>query len=476
MSLRISRTKLVPLIISCALFMEILDGTIISTALPSIAQALHTDPIHLNLAITAYLLSLAVFVPLSGWAADRYGARTVFRAAILIFTLSSIGCGMAQSLTQLILGRLAQGLGGAMMVPVGRLVLLRTVPKSDLVNAWAWMASPAMIGPALGPPLGGLIITYASWRWIFFVNVPIGLLGMVLVSLFIDNIREDNDEPLDLSGFFLMAATLSGLVFGFEMVGRNLLSGSIVAALLIGGGICAVLYLKHTRRVSAPIVDLAPLKIQTYRLMSAGGSMLRIGIGALPFLLPMLLQIGFGLSPLISGLLTCSIAVGSVITNLFARRFIQRFGFRKILIRCSLIGSISIMICAFFRPMTPHDVIFILLLAGGVFRMLTFTAMNTLTFADVPQALMSRATTLYSVMQQLSFSLGVGISAMVLKMTLFFKQGETLSADDFWPAFLVIGLISASCIFSFKKLKPDAGVELSGHRPLSSGPLANVDL
>jgi len=464
MSSLLPRTTLVSLIISSALFMELLDGSIIATALPAIARSLHTDPIHLNLAITAYLFSLALFIPLSGWAADRFGARKVFRAAIVIFTLASALCGFSQSLSQLVCARLVQGLGGAMMMPVGRLVLLKMVPKDKLVSAMTWLTTPAMLGPVLGPPVGGVIVTYFSWRWIFFVNLPIGLLGMVLVTMFIDNIREEKVVPLDISGFLLMAAALAGLVISFETVGRDLLTNGAIAAFLIGGLLCFAFYLIHARRVHAPIVDLNLFRLSTFRACMEGGSLFRIGIGAMPFLLPLMLQIGFGLSPLVSGFLTVSLALGALLVKVFARSIISGLGFRRMMIVNAFICAVSMIACGLFRPETPHIVILVVLLVGSFFRSLQFMGFNTLVFADVPDESMSRATTLFSMLQQLFLSLGVGTGALLLHLTLNWHRQTALNADDFWPAFAIVGIIALLSVFPLRKLTPEAGATMSGHR------------
>ena len=460
--------RIVPLLVGSALFMDNIDSSILSTALPAVARSLDTSPQHLSLAITSYLLSLAMFIPLSGWMADRFGGRVVFRAAITVFVLGSIACGLSQSLMQLVGARILQGIGGAMMVPVGRLVLLRTVPKSELVGAMTWLTTPALIGPLLGPPLGGLIVTYFSWPYIFFVNVPIGLLILVLAGRFIPDGRETEIRPLDFAGFILMALTLSGIMFGFETVGRDVVPPAAVATLLAIGGTALLLYILHARRTDHPVVDLTLLRIQTFRAAIAGGALIRIGVGALPFLLPLLLQLGFGLSPLISGLLTLTAAIGALLMKLTAAPAIRRFGFRRVMLVTTIISALLLMAPGSFSPSTPYIVILSVLLVGGYFRSLLFTSLNALAYADVPPARMSRATTLASTAQQVAFSLGVGCGALVLHLTLVWSGAPELGADDFGPAFLVIGLVSMLALAFFVPLSPDAGAEMSG-RPAKTG-------
>jgi EmrB/QacA subfamily drug resistance transporter len=448
--------------------MENLDSSIIATALPTIARSLHTDPLHLNLAITSYMFSLAVFIPLSGWAADRLGARTVFRAAIVVFMLGSVACGLSVDLLTLVLSRILQGLGGAMMVPVGRLVLLRTIEKRDLLNAMAWVTVPALIGPVMGPPLGGLIVTYASWRWIFFVNIPIGLLGLVLATLYIGNIRGRTREKLDKFGFVLMGFAMAGLVFGFETIGRRLLPIPAVIGLMIGGCLCLGFYLWHMRRIPHPIVDLSVLKYPTYRASIMGGSLFRISIGALPFLLPLMLQYGFGLTPLVSGLLTFASAAGAILMKISAAPILRAYGFRPILIGSSLINVFFLMGCALFVPQTPHSAIFLFLLAGGFFRSLQFTALNTIAYAEIPEPMISRANTFYSMITQLTLSIGVAVGALLLNLTLAWHGETSLHAGDFWPSYIGVGLLSLFSALSFVPLSPQAGEEMSGHKVKSA--------
>lgn len=457
-------SRLIPYVVACALFMENLDSTVLATALPEIARSLGESPLHLNLAITSYLLSLAIFIPVSGWIADRFGARRVFCAAIVVFTASSVSCGFADSFWGLVLSRVAQGLGGAMMVPVGRLVLLRSVAKSELVGALALVTIPALIGPIVGPPLGGFITTYLSWRWIFWINVPIGVVGIALALILVPNVREERPPPFDWRGFALVGAGLAGMMMGFESVGRDLLPAPAVAALIAGGAAALLLYVRHARRRMHPVLDLALLGIGTFRAAVLGGFLFRVGVGAIPFLLPLLLQVGFGMNPLQSGLLTFAAAVGALTMKLTAKRILRRFGFRTVLVVNAAISAASIAACALFEAATPAAVILAVLLIGGFFRSLEFTSINALAYSDVPRARMSRATSFASVGQQLSLSIGVGLGALILHAVVTLRGGAAATAADFAPAFLIVGLVSASAALVFRRLPPDAGAEVSGRK------------
>jgi len=454
---------LAPIIVGCALFMEMLDATVISTALPAMARSLHEDPIRLNLAITSYLLSLAVFIPISGWMADRFGARTVFRTAIIIFTTGSVFCGFSNSLPELVASRILQGFGGAMMVPVGRLIVLKTIAKSELVTAMSYLTVPAVLGPVVGPVIGGFIVTYYSWRWIFFINVPIGMIGIMLVTWYIPNIREDEVFPLDLRGFLLTGFGLAGLVFGFESIGRGVISAGIIMCVMAGGGMCMALYIMHARRIDYPIIDMDLMKIPTFSAATLGGGLFRMGIGALPFLLAMLLQVVFGLSPFASGLLTFTSAAGALFMKATATPIIRRLGFRTILISNGVLSAFIMMSYALFRPTTPHAVIVIALLSGGFFRSLQFTALGTLAYADVPDRLMSNASSLSSMAQQLFLSLGVALGAMLLHMSLG-AHGGHLTTGDFTPAFVVMGVLALLSSLLFIPLEYHAGDEVSGRQ------------
>lgn len=451
----------ITLIVSVALFMETMDSTIIATSLPAIAADLGEDPIALKLALTSYLLSLAVFIPISGWMADRFGARTVFRAAIVVFTLGSLACGFATSLLDFILFRVVQGIGGAMMVPVGRLVILRSVPKEELISALAWLTVPALMGPVIGPPLGGFITTVFDWRWIFWINIPVGLLGIYLASRFIENFREDKVPPLDLKGFFLSGIGLAGLAFGFTIIGQPLFPPWVVVSLLTVGAVSCTLYVRHALSIPAPLLDLRLLKIDTFFANIAGGFLFRIGVGATPFLLPLYFQLGFGMNPLQSGLLTFSIAIGAVAMKTAAAPILRRFGYKPVLVWNALITAAFIAVCALFTAATPQALILATLLVGGFFRSLEFTAINTIAYADIGEHEMSKATSFASVSQQLSMSAGVAVGALVLELQRMGRESHEVLASDFPLAFLIVGACAASSALIFLRLPKDAGSSLS---------------
>jgi EmrB/QacA subfamily drug resistance transporter len=456
--------RIVPLIVATALFMENMDSTVISTSLPAIAQALGTNPLALKLAVTSYLLSLAICIPASGWTADRFGTRNVFRTAIGVFVLGSIGCAASHSLEEFVLARIVQGAGGAMMTPVGRLIMVRSIDKRRLVNAMSLVTIPALIGPICGPPLGGFITTYASWHWIFLINVPIGLVGIALASRFIPNIRVERPDPFDYVGFLLSGCAIAGLAFGLSAMGLEFLPTSIVASLLCGGAISAGAYLIHARRTPAPILDLNLFRLPTFRASIFGGFLFRLGIGALPFLLPLLLQIGFHLTPFESGLITFTTALGSMFMKAAVASVLHRYGYRKVLIYNALISSIFLTACATFVQGMPFAAMIAILLSGGFFRSLQFTSINTIAYAEIEPAKMSRATAMVAAAQQLSLSTGVAIGALVVELTLRLKHSTTMGINDFPPAFLFVGLLSAGAVFIFMRLPPDAGAELAGRK------------
>jgi EmrB/QacA subfamily drug resistance transporter len=466
------RAQIVPLVVATALFMENTDSTVIATSLPAIAADLAEDPIALKLALTAYLVSLAIFIPVSGWMADRYGARTVFRVALGVFMAGSLACAAAHSLPWFVVARFVQGMGGAMMVPVGRLVILRSVPKAELVSALAYLTMPALVGPVLGPPLGGLITTTLNWRWIFFINIPIGLAGIALATRYFEDVREAARPPLDRTGFLLSGLGLASLMLGLASGGRHLLPLAVSLGCMVGGALLLALYLRHARRAPHPIMDLRLLRHPTFRAAIVGGSLFRIGVGAIPFLLPLMLQVGFGLTPLQSGLLTFAAAAGALFMKSIAARILRRLGFRTVMTWNALIGASFLAANGLFTPLTPHWIITVLLLVGGCFRSLQFTSINAVAYADVSVREMSAATSLSGVAQQLSLSIGVALGAFVLERAADYAGDAAITARDFGPAFFAVALVSALSVLSFRRLPPDAGAELSGHRNGTRAPAA----
>lgn len=460
----VNKQRVIPLIVATALFMENMDSTVIATSLPAIAADIGTSPLTLKLAITSYLLSLAVFIPASGWTADRFGARLVFAIAVGVFMVGSIGCALSSSVTHFVIARILQGMGGAMMTPVGRLVLLRSIDKSALVSAMAWVTIPALIGPVVGPPLGGFITTYASWHWIFLINIPIGLLGIFMALRFIDPIKSEAREPFDLYGMVLAGIGLAGIAFGLSVAGLNLLPWSTVLALIAVGSISMTLYVIHARRTGSPVLDFSLLNLATLRASIIGGFMFRLGIGALPFLLPLLMQIGFGLSPFQSGLVTFASSLGAMGMKTLAARIIRAFGFRNLMTVNAVVSSVFLAACALFTVTTPLLLIMIILVVGGFFRSLQFTAINTVAYAEVDTAQMSRATTLVSVNQQLAVSAGVAVGAFSVETTMWARHVSALDATVFAPAFIVVALTSAASAFFFWQMPDDAGHEISGRK------------
>ncbi len=457
-------TRTLTLVVAAALFMESLTSTVIATSLAAIAADLQVDPLTLKLAFTAYFVALAIFIPISGWCADRFGAKTVFAAAIGVFTLASVGCALAWNLPSLVVGRFCQGLGGAMMLPVGRLILLRAIPKAEMVSAMAWLGIPTLFAPILGPPVGGFITTYHHWRGIFWLNLPVGLLGLALALCFVPQVREADAPPLDWRGFALAGSGLSLAIFGFTLLGSRSTHPGPALAMMAAGTALLWAYVHHARRTLHPILDLTLLHSASLRISIMGGNLFRLAVGALPFLLPLMLQLGFGMSAFQSGLLTFSAAVGAVTMKLTAAPILRRWGFRRVLLANAWLSSALMAALAMFTAATPGPVIMAVLLVGGFFRSLQFTSLNTLGYADVAQAKMSRATALVAVAQQLSLAAGVAVAAMLLDASRLADGRQVLVAVDFTRAFAAVGLLSLASIWWYRKLAADAGAEMSGHR------------
>jgi EmrB/QacA subfamily drug resistance transporter len=454
-------------IVACALFMQNLDSTVIATALPTMAHVFGVEPVRMNVALTSYLLSLAVFIPASGWIADRYGTRTVFRAAIAVFTIGSILCGRADTLGFLVGARILQGIGGAMMVPVGRLVLLRTAPRHELVAAMAWLTMPSLLGPVLGPPVGGFIVTYFDWRWIFDINVPIGVLGIVLVTVFIQDAREPPGGKFDFVGLVLSGVALAGVMFGLETAGRGVVS-PLLTELMVGVGVlCGVGYALHAWRHPSPLLDFSLLRLPCFGVAFCAMMLFRTGIGAVPFLLPMMMQVGFGDSAVESGLITFASAAGALVMKPAAQHALRLFGFRDTLLWNGILSGTMLAFCAAFRPAWPVAAIYAVLLIGGFFRSLQFTAYNTLAYGDVPRSRMSAATSLYITGQQLAATIGVSFGALALELAMRMSGNRPARPIDFSVAFVAVACMPLVAGPLALLMPRDAGDDLTGRKRAS---------
>lgn len=455
------------LLVAGAFFMEFLDGTVIATALPDMAKSFGVDAVALNIGISAYLITLAVLIPASGWIADRFGARKVFALALAIFTFASVCCGFATSVDGFVAMRVLQGAGGALMVPVGRLAVLRTTPKHQLISAIATLTWPALVAPIIGPPLGGFITTVADWRWIFFINLPLGLVAMILALRIIPDIREEERRPFDLPGFIASSVAMVCLVYAMEALGSAQERSLLPLALLAMGAVSFVYALRHFRRAASPMIRLDALKVPTFRVTMYGGSLFRASISAAPFLLPLLFQVGFGMDPLHAGLLVLAVFAGNLTIKPATTPLIRRLGFRRLLLINGALNVIALLACAFLTPQTPAWLTMIVLYLGGVFRSIQFTGVSTLAFADVPSAQMSYANTLFSTATQLAIGLGITLGAIGIRLGEKVSVWAGLTAVpgiSFRLAFVFIALICLVGMLDTLKLTRDAGSAVSNRR------------
>ncbi|HEY4254261.1 MAG TPA: DHA2 family efflux MFS transporter permease subunit [Roseomonas sp.] len=450
--------KTVPLIVASAIIMQQIDSTALATAIPAIAESFGEPALRLHSAITIYLLSLGVFLPMSSWVADRFGARRVFCAAIGIFTLASLLCAASTDLTTMVLARAVQGFGGALMLPVGRLILVRSVSQQELVSAMILMSLPTAIGPAIGPLLGGFITGVSSWRWIFWINLPVGALGILLTLLFIKDVEGGIRQRFDMRGFLLSGTGIGALILGLDAASHGRYGEAVLLA--VAGLAATGLYVRHAARVPDAILDLKLFRFATFRASLLGGSLFRIGFAALPFMLPLLMQEVFGYSPLQSGAITFVSAVGAFGMRTVMRRILRRIGFRRVLVWNALIAAISMASYASFSPGTAPWIMMLIIFLGGVVRALQFTSINTLAFADITAPEMGHATALSQMAQRVSQSLGVAFAAMLLH--LFNGGGTQLTGFAFEMAFLVVALTSGLSCLSFVLLPPTAGDVLAG--------------
>ncbi len=461
-----NRSLLIALIVASAFFMENLDATIIVTALPQMAQSFGTTATRMSLGVSAYVLATAACIPASGWLADRIGARNLFCAAIGLFTLASMACGVAPTFLTFILARIIQGAASAMMSPVGRLVVLRTAEKRDLMRALSTLVWPALFAPVLGPPLGGFITGAASWRWIFYVNVPLGLVGMILVLSFIPNEKTSERAAFDFRGFALLAGALACLTYGLDVIGSRKIDWPLATVLFVAAAVSGWLAIRHLNEVPNPIVRLQSLRIPTFFVGSvSGGSISRAAISATPFLLPLMFQVGFGLTPVASGLLLLIYMAANLLMKIFTNRLLRRFGMRNILLVNGAIASIGIAACAIIVPTMPLAITAAILVLAGASRSMQFTAITFVSFADITPEERASASVLSSLAQQISMGMGVAVGALMLNISRTIRGASDLSPHDFRVALVLAGVLSAVALMSYASLPVDAGAEVSGHKP-----------
>lgn len=450
-------------LVAAALFMENLDSTILVTAMPEMAASFGVRPVDLGIGVSAYVLTLAVLIPLSGWMAERFGSRRVFASAIVIFTLASILCGLSQSLLAFTLARILQGVGGAMMVPVGRLVVLRATGKKDLIRAIATITWPGLAAPVLGPPLGGFITMYFSWHWIFYLNVPLGLAALAFTLRLMPRETIQAARPLDVLGFVLTGVACFALMYAVELVSRENVSWLLFGVAATVGVATGAYAIHHARNHRFPLVELWALSVPSYAAAVRGGSVARAAINAIPFLLPLLFQVGLGLDPLTSGLLVLAVFAGNLSIKVVTTPLLRRFSFRQVMIVNGLMNAAMIFSCMFITAATPYPLLVVLLFLTGVTRSIQFTAVNTLAYADVPQERIRGANTLTNMAQQMAVGAGVALGALALRFAEFIDPadaGARIPVAHFQIAFAVAGTVALIAALDAFRLHPNAGDEI----------------
>jgi EmrB/QacA subfamily drug resistance transporter len=461
----VSLQRLIAFLVAGAFFMENLDGTVIATALPQMASSFHVSPVDLNLGMTAYMMTLAVFIPVSGWLADRFGPRTIFSSAIAIFTLASVLCGLTNSLWQFTAARIAQGIGGAMMVPVGRLVVLRITDKKNLMRSIACITWPGLMAPVIGPPVGGFITTYFTWRWIFFLNIPLGLLALGFALAWIGNERDNPDREFDWLGFGLIGTACVAVMYSLELMGQRSLAWGRIAGLLVYGAGAGAIAVRHMLRAPHPLLEFSSMKIRSFAISIAGGSLFRIAISVSPFLLPLMFQVTFGLSAFESGLLLLALFAGNLSMKTITTPVLRHYGFRTVLIVNGIASAVLIASFALLSPGTPRVAMLAVLFLHGLSRSLQFTAINTLAFAELPKAAMSSATSMQAVVHQMSMGMGVAVGAVALRAASAMREGRDTgpALADFHVAFVLVSLLALVAVADCFGLDRRAGAEVSGH-------------
>jgi EmrB/QacA subfamily drug resistance transporter len=452
-----------PFIVAATFFMEYLDTTIIATALPQMARSFGVGPNEVSLGMTAYMLTLAVFIPVSGWVADRCGSRTVFGGALVVFTLASVLCGLSTGIFSFTAARVLQGIGGAMMVPVGRMIVVRNTDKSRMMQAISTITWPAIVAPVIGPTLGGFITTYASWRWVFFLNIPFGVMALIAIASRVPNQRDENRRPLDVGGFLLSGAALISLLYGTELASHQDASIAHAVGFMLAGILVGALAIRRFRRIRHPLLDLTSLRVPTYAVTVLWGSATRIGIEAVPYLSPLLFQIGFGLSAFHSGLLLLATATGNLGMKIFTSRILRRFGFRTVAIAAGTIAATVVAALGWLSPSTPLILMLCVLFIYGTARSMQFTTLGTLAYADVDDARRGPASTLWSVAQQMTIGMGIAFGALCLRVSTSLHTARAALAPgsfdlgDFRWAFIAAGSLILVSIAGYVRLRRDAG-------------------
>jgi EmrB/QacA subfamily drug resistance transporter len=441
--------------------MEGVDGKAIVTALPAMARDFGYDPISLKVAVTSYVAGLGALIPVSGWLADRFGAKNIFCLAIGIFVASSLACAVAGSLATFTAARFVQGMGGAMMLPVGRIIIVRGVHSAELVRIMNFLSVPALLGPAVGPLLGGFIATYSHWQLIFVVNVPLGILGILLTNRYIENVQQTHPGKLDRLGALLSGVGASSLLFGLSLAAGQVVAPDVAFAVSAAGFVLCLGFILRCRRIDNPLLDLRFLAVPTFRAGVLGGALFRIGFGAVPFLLPLLLQEGLGMTAFRSGLVTCGTAFGGIFMGPFIRSLLNRYGFRKVLVCNAVFSGVAFAACGMFSPGMPVWLICVVVLLGGFFSTLQINTINALTYAEIPKPDVGLATSVGSMVQQVSLGLGVPVAGIVLQFTYKIHGHGSVMWFDFWPSFIVTGLLSIAAIPVMQQLPSDAADKIA---------------
>jgi EmrB/QacA subfamily drug resistance transporter len=466
----VASKRLLPWLVAVAFFMESLDTTILNTAVPAISAALKVGPLSMKAVLASYTLSLAIFIPISGWMADRFGTRRVFASAIGLFTLGSLLCGISSNIHVLVACRVLQGCGGAMMVPVGRLTLVRTFAKSDLLRAMSFVSIPSLVAPMLGPVAGGLIVRYLHWRFIFFLNIPIGILGLMLVYLHLPDYREEKTNPLDIVGLILFGSGVALLSYVLEIFGEHALSSREISGMLVLSLVLLAGYGFHAKSIAHPLLQLALFKIRTFRASVSGNFFTRLGIGGVPFLLPLLYQVGLGYSPIQSGLLIMPQAIASMCMKIIMPRLLALLGYRGVLVSNTVIIGLLLLGFATIGLHTPVWLIVLQAFLYGGFTSLQYTSMNTLVYADVTEEEASSASSIASTAQQMSISFGVAAAGLA---TAFFIPATHSNSSEMihgiHKAFLVLGSLTILSTIVFRSLKSGDGDNVSQRKVVHVG-------